>query len=407
MRIAVVGGGSSGLVAAIVAARKGCHVTILERSQSCGRKLLMTGNGRCNYWNEDQNLDHYHSKDWERLSEMITEEHQNEVLSFFSSIGILPRIKNGYYYPYSNQATSIKNALLREIERLNIEIKNQCFIEKIEKKNHQWIINKEKENLKFDRVILATGSKAYPKTGSDGNGYLLAKSFGHSLVSILPSLVQLRTKGNFLKEWNGVRTDTTMTLWINGKKERQEKGEVQLTDYGISGICTFNLSGLVAKALESRQKVVITINFCPFVSTEEEFLDWFSKRNKQLNLEKIEDLLEGFLNYKLIPILLKNSNILKNKKWIECTKEEKQRLAQKIVTFPLEVIGTNSFDKAQVCSGGVPLHEINLNTMESLKEKGIYFCGEILDVDGDCGGYNLGFAWISAIIAGKGVSKHD
>ncbi len=407
MKVAVVGGGASGLVAAITASRNGAEVTILERNSDCAKKLLMTGNGRCNYWNQNQDFIHYHSENLNMVEKIITIENQKKVHEFFDSIGLLPKIKNGYYYPYSNQATCMKSLLLKEIELEGIQVLNYFFVEKIEKDNSKFHINPEKENLIFDKVILATGSRACPKTGSDGNGYSLVQSFGHSIVPVLPSLVQLKAKGSDYKDWDGIRTEVLLSLFIDDKIEKEESGEIQLTSYGISGICTFNISGLVAKALARNRKVTVLINFCPFASNEEEFLSWFTKRNHSLKLETVEDLLEGFLNYKLIPIILKRANLKKSARWKELSSLEKKSLASIIIQFPLEIIGTHDFEKAQVCSGGVPLEEMNPNTMESMKEKGLYLTGELLDVDGDCGGYNLGFAWISGIIAGNGVISDD
>ena len=406
MKVVVVGGGASGLASAIIASRNGADVTILERNSECGKKLLITGNGRCNYWNLDQDLSHYHSENLECLKEFLTEEKKKSVDEFFTSLGIVPTIKNGYYYPYSNQATSIKRALLKEIELQNIKIINNFYVEEIKKENVFFSINPKKENLIFDKVILSTGSKACPKTGSDGNGYTLVESFHHSIISVLPSLVQLRGNKNYLKDWDGIRTNASLSLFLDGSLEKEEMGEIQLTNYGISGICTFNISGIVAKALARGKKTMIKINFCPFIP-KKDFLTWFSKRNETLHLETIEDLLEGFLNYKLIRVILKQANLKRNQKWNELSPNEEKCLSEWITEFPLEIIGTNGFEKAQVCSGGVSLEEVNVNTMESVKEKGLYIIGELLDVDGDCGGYNLGFAWISAIIAGNGVVRND
>jgi len=406
MKVAIIGGGASGLTAAIVAARNKADVTILERNSDCGKKLLMTGNGRCNYWNQDQNLSHYHSKNFEYLKEILTEENKKRVEEFFNSLGIIPMVKNGYYYPYSNQATSVKSALLKEIELQNVKVIPNFYVEEIKKENGVFLINPRTQNLAFDRVILATGSKAYPKTGSDGNGYILVKNFHHSITPVLPSLVQLRGKENYFKDWEGVRTSVSLSLLVDGTLEKEEQGEIQLTRYGISGICTFNISGIVARELARKKKVTVQINFCPIVS-KNEFLSWFSKRNESLNVETLEGLLEGFLNYKLIPIILKQAGLKKTQKWKDLSSEERKHLSKWVTEFSLEITDTNDFEQAQVCSGGVSLEEMNLKTMESKKEKGLYIIGELLDVDGDCGGYNLGFAWISGIIAGDGVVKND
>lgn len=404
MKIVVVGGGASGLVSAIYAAKNNDEVIILERNSSCAKKILVTGNGRCNYWNMDQEISHYHSSSLEKMDTIITKNHQEEILEFFNDLGIVPKIKNGYYYPYSNQATSIKNALLNEVKRLNIEVIEDFFVERIEKEQDKFYLYSSSRKIDADKVILATGSKACPKTGSDGNGYYLAKNFGHSLVPVLPSLVQLKGNENYFKEWDGVRADIELSLIYENKTLKEETGEIQLTDYGISGICTFNISGLASKLLYEGKIPQVKINFCPFIE-KENFENWLEKRNIVMNSPTIEELLEGFLNYKLIIALLKKCHISKTEEWDHLTSLKKQELISSLTELTFEITDTNSFDKAQVCSGGIPLTEVNLDTLESKKVEGLYLVGELLDVDGDCGGYNLGFAWISGMIAGKGASK--
>lgn len=404
MKIVVVGGGASGLVSAIYGAKNNDEVIILERNSSCAKKILVTGNGRCNYWNMDQEISHYHSSSLEKMDTIITKNHQEEILEFFNNLGIVPKIKNGYYYPYSNQATSIKNALLNEVKKLNIEIIEDFFVERIEKEQDKFYLYSSSKKIDADKVILATGSKACPKTGSDGNGYYLAKNFGHSLVPVLPSLVQLKGNENYFKEWDGVRADVELSLIYENEKLKEETGEIQLTDYGISGICTFNISGLASKLLYEGKIPQVKINFCPFIE-KENFENWLEKRNIVMTSPTIEELLEGFLNYKLIIALLKKCHISKTEEWDHLTSLKKQELISSLTELTFEITDTNSFDKAQVCSGGIPLAEVNLDTLESKKVEGLYLVGELLDVDGDCGGYNLGFAWISGMIAGKGASK--
>lgn len=405
MKIAIVGGGASGLTAAIIAARNQMDVTILERNPDCAKKLLITGNGRCNYWNEEQGIEHYDSKDKERLKEILTKENQEDALAFFDSLGIIPKIKNGYYYPYANQATSIKSAMMKELDRLGVKRINQFYVETIEKRGNKFRINEEKEALEFDRVILATGSCACPKTGSDGIGYTLAKQLGHSIIPVLPSLTQLKSSNTILKEWNGVRAEVLVSLYVDNHRKKEELGEIQFTKEGLSGICIFNLSGLAAKALSTHQNVSIKVNFCPWIKEKEELFLWFTRRNQELKERKVEDLLEGFLNYKLVYGLLKYAHLSKEVRWEELEKESKMNLVEQINSLEFTIRETNTFENAQVCSGGVPLSETNLKTMESIKTKDLYIVGELLDVDGDCGGYNLGFAWISGILAGKGVSR--
>ena len=320
-------------------------------------------------------------------------------MNFFDRIGIIPKIKNGYYYPYSNQAISIKNALITEAKRTGVKIYNDTYIDEIKKENNKYIITYNKKTIISDSVIIATGSKAAPKTGSDGNGYELVKKFSHSIIEPLPALVQLRGEEKYFKDWAGIRSDVKISLYSDNELIKEETGEIQLTDYGISGICTFNLSRFVSRNLKENKKQYVLINFLPFL--EENKLNFFEERNNLVRNRTLNEFLEGLLNNKLIKVLLNISNLDQNKKWDDLNYEEKELLVTNLTNFKLKITGTNSFDQAQVCSGGVPLTEIKIKTMESIYNENLYIVGELLDVDGDCGGYNLSFAWISGMLAGK------
>ncbi len=402
-KVAIIGGGASGLIASIYAKTKTNQVMILERNATCGKKVLITGNGRCNYWNEDQNLKHYHSSHHILLSTTLSAKNQEEILTFFRQIGITPKIKNGYYYPFSNQAVSIQYALVLEAKIKGVEIHTDTLVEDIMTKDNQFIMTTNKEDIIADKIVIATGSKACSKTGSDGQGYLLAERLGHSIIPVEPALVSLKGKYSYLKKWNGIRTDVVVTLYENGNAIKTEKGEIQLTDYGISGICIFNLSRYVAIGLKQLKKEYITINFLPFLTSKQECIDWLEKQNKQVKNRTVGELLEATLNYKLVAVLLKIAKISSNQKWQNCTIKQQMTLVDLLHSFHFDVQETNAFEKAQVCSGGIPLIEINPHTMESNIVKNLYFTGEILDVDGDCGGYNLSFAWITGMLAGKDI----
>lgn len=397
--VVIVGGGASGLTAAITAARNGKDVTIIERNNKCGKKILITGNGRCNFWNTDENLSHFHSSNSNLLKEFITDERKNSILKFFDSLGLAYKTKNGYYYPFSNQAFTVENALLSECKKLNIKIINDITVEKIIKKDC-FIINPDKEKITAKNIIIATGSKAAPKTGSDGLGYEISKSLGHNIITPLPSLVQLKADEPYFKNWSGIRTDVKVNLLINHKYIKSETGEVQLTNYGLSGICIFNLSGETAKALNQNKNVIISINFIPFASNPKIFLQTLNKNSYH---KTISELLEGILHYKLVDIIIKKTHLKRDLLLNTLTDNELNNLIKTLTDFQIEILDTHTLDHAQVCSGGIPLTEINSKTLESLKVKNLYFTGEIIDIDGDCGGYNLGWAWMSGIIAGKNV----
>ena len=398
--IVIVGGGAAGLISAIYSKTNNNIVTILERNSSCGKKILATGNGKCNYWNDDQNINHYHSTNNELLPRIITKELIEEVPAFFNNLGIVPKIKNGYYYPFSNQATTIKNALLNEIENKKIKIRHDVLVNKITKKDNYFEIETENEIIKADKVIIATGSCASPKTGSDGIGYKLLKRFNHNIIEPYPALVQLKTKGSYLKDWAGVRTDVKVSLYEDNNLIKEESGEIQLTDYGVSGICIFNLSRYIPLGLNKSKKEEIVINFLPFIENNN-VKDLFKNNNS------LKHQLEAILNNKLVNVILRKTNINEKLSFNELNQNEQELLIENLINFKVEVIGYNSFDNSQTASGGLSLTEINTDTMESTLVKGLYIVGELLDVDGDCGGYNLGFAWMSGMKAGKDISTND
>lgn len=405
--IIIIGGGASGLVSTIYASKTNKKVTILEKNKSCGKKILITGNGKCNYWNEDQSLKHYNSNNIEILRSILTIENQQEILSLFNSIGIIPRIKDGYYYPYSNQATSIQTALIKECELNKVEIITEIEVTNINKKDNYYEIETNNGTFKSRKVIISTGSCACPKTGSDGVGYKFLTSLGHSLIQPLPALVQLKSNAKYLKEWHGIRSDVSVTLIENNKEIDTQIGEIQLTDYGVSGICIFSLSGRVSRGLSQNKKEQIKINFLhPLaINTKEEFINWMNTRNKTIKNRTITDLLDGLLNYKLINLIIKLSKIDRDSTWNSLSIEEKYLLGTNLTNHIIDITETNSFEYAQTTTGGIPLTEINPNTMESHYNKNLYITGELLDIDGECGGYNLTNAWITGYLAGKDASN--
>ncbi len=404
MTTIVVGGGASGVVAAINAKTKDNKVIILERNNTLLKKLLLTGNGRCNYFNEKYSIDDYHSEDKNIVNEFISTENIAIAKDFFDKIGIVPKIKNGYYYPYSNQASSIKDILVNEVNRLKIEVVYDTYVTDIKKKD-KFIITTNKKEYISDNVIISTGSYAYPKTGSDGIGYEILKKLRHTIIKPVPALVQLESNSKYLKQWDGVRSDVYLELFEDGKYLSSEEGEIQFTNYGLSGICIFNLSHFISRGLLDNKKYLIKINFVPFIKTLiTPWMDNYSKLNPN---KDIYELLEGFLNKKLIPIILKESKINSNSKYNELANEEKVKLFNTLRHFKVEITSTKGFDNSQVCNGGVKLDEIDIKTMESRKIKGLYIVGELLDITGNCGGYNLTECWISSILAGQSIRRKN
>jgi len=387
-RVVIIGAGASGVIASIFASKNN-EVIILEKNSTPLKKLLLTGNGKCNYFNENQDISNL-----DLVEKIITDNNIKNVLEFFDRIGIVPKIKNGYYYPCSNLSNSVKEALLKEAVLSNVKIKTDYCVKDIKKIDNKFIINND---ISCDYLVLSTGSKAYPKTGSDGFGFEILKNFGHNIIKPLPALTSLIGDKSYFKDWAGIRIDAKVSLYENNKFIKSEIGELQLTKDGLSGICIFNLSGRLKRGLEYGNKEDIIINFLPFINDIETYLN---DRNKLVKNRNIIELLEGLINYKLVKIILKESNINENKYYDELSDKEKEILFNNLVNFKVRIIDTNDFSNSQVCSGGLSLKEINIKTMESSIVDGLFIIGELLDIDGICGGYNLTIAWITGILAG-------
>ena len=403
MRIIIIGGGPAGVTTAIRAKNDQNEVIILERNDRLLKKLLLTGNGRCNYFNEDFSLEYYNSQDTSRIEEIIDDKNGWDVKSFFDSIGIIPKIKNDYYYPVTNQASTIRDALIHEVEKNNISVYCNTYVTKVEHKNDKFLVSTNEREYYCDKVVIATGSYAYPKTGSDGAGYNFLRGFSHNIVPPVPALVQLESNFPYCREWDGIRCDVKLDIYEDDKYQASEQGEIQLTDYGVSGICVFNLSHYASRGLFERKKIKLEINFVPFIETL--FIPWIDRYSKKNATKNIKELLEGFLNKKLVPIILKYANIDGKRYYQELSGEERLIIARSLTQFTIEITGTKGYDNAQICDGGVRLSEINLETMESELVKGLYVVGELIDLNGKCGGYNLATCWITGLLAGKSIAE--
>lgn len=255
-------------------------------------------------------------------------------------------------------------------------------------------------HIKADKVIIATGSKAASKTGSDGSGYDLLSSLGESIVTISPALVPLKISDEEKNFWSGIRTDVKLTIKDNTKIVKEEFGEIQLTDYGISGIVTFNVSSVISKGILNNEKLDVIIDFLPKIDNLSDFLE---SKNKLMQASSLEELLETLFNYKLMSALLKRANLNKSLKWNNLSREEKGYLINAIKCFKINVIATEDYEKAQVCRGGLSLQEVD-DKMSLRSNNNIKVVGELLDVDGICGGYNLAFAFITGYIAGDEIN---
>ncbi len=404
--VIVVGGGAAGLVAAIAAAREGSHVTILEHNDRVGKKILVTGNGKCNMTNQNMGSEYYRSNNPGFVEQVLWKIPSETILRFFEELGIRTVDKNGYVYPASGQASSVLDVLRMELSYHNVVVETNVHVDEIRKIKDKIQVKvvcgegKEKKYYEADSVILACGSLAGNHTGNDGSGYELARKMGHHIYKPLPALVQLRSKGDFLKQWAGVRVDGAVSIWIDGECIAKDRGEIQLTDYGISGIPVFQVSRFVSEALERKKQVLARLDFFPDMNRHGLYR-YLEKRFEDCPYKSLDDMMVGLLNKKLSSVLVKEAQMDGKRNWSSFSKVEKNRFCEILDDFTLPIYGTNSFAQAQVCMGGVDTKEINGKTMESQKMSGVYFAGEMIDVDGICGGYNLHFAWATGLIAGK------
>lgn len=408
-KVIIIGGGASGLVAAIAAARNGARVTVLEQKDRLGKKILSTGNGRCNFTNAKMDAECYNTGNPELITKMLENYGTSWAVSFFEELGLLSKERQGYFYPRSDQATAVLDALLLELKRLDVELQCSVKVTGIEKKKKGFQISAQtdegkKTNFYGDACILACGGRAAAVLGSDGSGYPLAKSMGHSMVPVVPALVQLKSNLSCFKQLSGIRTEASVTLFVNDEECAFDKGELQLTNYGISGIPVFQISRHAALALYKKQDVLVEVDFLPTLS-KEEYRAHLERRIAYDGQCSILDTLLGIFNKKLIPVLLQASRIKASKNIASLEKEEIERLINVCKHFRVPISEANSFEQAQICAGGVNAMEIDENTMESQITKDLYLTGELLDVDGICGGYNLHWAWYSGFIAGTHAAK--
>lgn len=389
--VCIIGGGAAGLTAAVAAARAGAQVTLLEHNEKPGRKLLATGNGKCNLTNIKQDVSCYRSASPARAWKILQGFPLTDTIRFFSEIGVYTKNKKGGLYPASMQASSVLELLDAEARYRKVKLKCREHVNSIEKKEDgSFLVHTSTWSYPAQSVILACGSRASSIQGADGSGYELAKSLGHTLRKPLPALVPLKGKGNYFSKWAGVRVEGKVSLQADGKIFLTEEGELQLTEYGISGIPVFQISGPAVRLMEEGVPVSAILDFMP--DFDKEGLEAFLKRRKeQCPYKSQKELLVGLLPSKLIQVLVKKGQSL-------------GELALAIKGFPVEITGAKGFAQAQVCQGGVPLDEIRPETMESLMMPGIYLAGELLDVDGLCGGYNLQWAWTTGILAGRGAA---
>ena len=401
--IAVIGGGASGMIVAITARKSGKEVVVLERKDRILKKVLITGNGRCNITNVNANISNYFGKNISSVENILNSFNPQDTMDFFNGLGIICNEENrGKVYPLSGQASSVVDALRFEAERLGVRIETEFYVRKIEKEGFKFkIYSEERKKIEAGRVIIAAGGQSYPELGSNGSGFELAKELGHSVTRLSPSIVQLKTEKHQVKGLQGIKTDAAVTAYGDNKKICTYDGELLFTDYGISGNVVFNISFV----MPLYKNVEFEIDFMEKFDYNELY-EILKERKKIMSHLTMENYFNGMINKKLGQFLSKVSGIEKLSKPVkDLNDSEIRKLCTVLKKYRIKILDTTGFKNAQVTAGGVSLDEVNSETLESKIVKGLYFSGEVLDVYGECGGFNLQWAWASGYIAGKNAAK--
>ncbi|MDX1809030.1 MAG: NAD(P)/FAD-dependent oxidoreductase [Sulfurospirillaceae bacterium] len=397
--VAIIGAGASGLVAAIVAARNGAKVCVYEKNSKIGKKILATGNGRCNITNKNIQTSNYHGLNSSFVNPAINKFNTSMCIDFFRELGIeMFEGNNGRLYPKSHQSSSVVELLAYECNILGVEFLLNFEVDKITKENGKFAIFSAENKKYADKVLISTGGLAMPTLGSSDSGYKIAKTFGHSIISPCASLVQLECEDD-LKSINGVKIEGNIEILVDGQSVSKKNGDILFTNYGISGSAILDVSRSAAKALEFQRDVIAMLDLIPEYS-KEQLKNILIKRKKFSNKKSLEIWLDGFINSKLAKFIAKDFPV---KKADDLNTKDIVRLVYLFKNMKLKVTGTRGFKSAEVTAGGINTDEINAQTMESKFQKGLFFSGEVLDIDGDCGGYNLHWAWASGYTVGKNI----
>lgn len=400
-KIGIIGGGASGMMAAIAAAREGAEVTLFERKEKNGKKILATGNGRCNFSNRNLSSANYYCDDAEFVDDVFSRFGNNELCSFFNNLGMLVKDKNGYLYPACEQAASVVDIFEQTLKEEHVQCVTDAYVTKITKEDCFTITLDNGKNFQTDRVIIATGGRA--GIGKEyANGYDLIKSLGHTYSRLYPALTQIKCKEFPFGAVSGVRSDCTISVLIDDIEVMKQTGEILFTDNGISGIVSFQISHCIAEAIDHKRSSVIALDFLPG-SSEEDIRGFAASKFLLHDKQKVSDFFNGFLSKKLNAAIVKAAGLDSDAIITDYSIEDINKVVGLMKHLCISPTGVNSFDKAQVTGGGVLLSEVNKN-LESLICPDAFITGELLNVDGICGGYNLQWAFSTGYIAGKAAA---
>ncbi|MFH1228131.1 MAG: NAD(P)/FAD-dependent oxidoreductase [Planctomycetota bacterium] len=395
----VIGGGAAGLMAAISAGRRGQRVLIIEKNDAIGRKILVTGNGRCNLTNINITPNKYYGENTKCLHNIFSRFSHKETIALFEELGVRFKTEEfGRVLPVTDRASTVVDALGAEICRLKIKTNLGERVTGLVSAAGVWNVVTDKNTYRSECVILAAGGKSYPQLGSTGDGFDIARELGHRIIEPRPGLVPLELTGNWFQQLSGVTVNAEISLTVKEKLIIRRSGELLFTHFGISGPLVLDLSRLITDGINKPDNLV-TVNFFPDYNSLKlaQFLNtrWRSQPQKTL-----ANSLFGLMPKKLCTVLLAGLNLQTDTRSGQIPKKQTQLIAEQLARFPLEIKRHRPFAESMVTAGGVSLDEVNTRTMESLKAKGLYLAGEVLDIDGISGGYNLQFAWSTGYMAG-------
>ena len=396
--VIVIGGGASGIVAALTAAEnKNNRVLLLERQQRIGRKLLATGNGRCNLTNTGAAPENYHGENPAFAVPALEAIPPQAALDFFHGLGLLTQEEEGgRVYPLSNSANSVLDVLRFALDKAGVEQRCSCTVRNVRREKQGFTVELENERIHGDRLILACGGAAGAKLGGVMDGYQLAKALGHKRTGLYPALVQLLTEPDYPRALKGVRVQCSLRLKRKAFLLAKARGELQFTETGVSGPAAFDLSRAAATGGEG-----LSLHIALLPQRSGELLELLRRRREQYPELPASEMLTGMLHNRLGRMVVKYAGLNANAPLASLGEEELERLCSACLDFTLPVTGTEGFDNAQVTAGGLRTSDFDSRTLQSRLVPGLFACGELLDVDGDCGGYNLQWAWASGRLAGR------
>ncbi len=401
--VAIIGAGPAGIMAAITASEKGKQVILIEKNPEIGRKILATGNGRCNITNKNVTADRFYGADKKFINEVLSQFDQNKAMNFFNELGLLLKEEDrGRMFPRTNQASSVVNVLSDKLSENKVTILVNSLVKKIEKKEAWNVILENGNVINTKKLIITTGGKAAHFLGSSGDGLFWARNLGHTITPLYAALVPIETKESWVKEVQGVKVEAKVWGTKGEKIISQKQGDLLFTHFGLSGPSIMSMARKIAPEFGD-SKVELHIDLFPEIEKNE--LDGSVSKSLELNGKKaIKNALVGVLPQRLIEVILTLSSVNIDKKSAEIGKVERGNILSNMKDLTLTVSGLRPLKEAQVTAGGIETNEINAQTLESKIVKDLYFAGEIIDVDGDSGGFNLQWAWSSGYVAGKNVS---